>query len=54
MTKLSNEIRERIVQLSNEDLDIVSGGRDSIMEVQWPKHVTADKAAAANDALIRQ
>jgi hypothetical protein len=54
MTKLSNEIHERTVQLSNEDLDKVSGGRDSIMEVQWPKHVMADKSAAANDALIRQ
>jgi hypothetical protein len=54
MTKLSDEIHVRTVQLSNEDLDKVSGGRDSIMEVQWPKHVMADKSAAANDALIRQ
>ena len=53
MTKLNSEIRERTVQLSNEDLDKVSGGHYSVADVTVNKTTMASKSAAANDAYIR-
>jgi hypothetical protein len=53
MIKLRNEIREPTVQLSNEDLDKVSGGCVYTPDVQWPKAVAGEKSAAGNDALVR-
>jgi hypothetical protein len=55
MTKLSNEIHERPVQLSNEDLDKVSGGLDQrdFLSLSNNKAVAGEKSAAVADAYAR-
>jgi hypothetical protein len=55
MIKLSNEIRELTVQLSNEDLDKVSGGLDQrdFLCLSNNKAVAGEKSAAVADAYAR-
>ena len=55
MINLRNEIRELTVQLSNEDLDKVSGGTDNRVysDMTNNKASMGERTFAANDAAIR-
>ena len=55
MIRLTNEVRERTVQLSNEDLDKVSGGTDNRVYADMTNNKASmgERSFAANDAAIR-
>jgi hypothetical protein len=55
MIRLSNQVHEPTVQLSNEDLDKVSGGTDNRVYSNMTNNKASmgERTFAANDAAIR-